>query len=315
MESKTTLRLPVIDFSKQELEWESVKGQVRQALEEYGAFEAFFDKTPDLKLRNSIFQAFEESFNLPLETKKLNVYKNLRSLGYVAPSPLIPFHESLAINEANNIEKVEHGFTNILWPEGKPSFSKTIQSFAEQLVKIDETVRRMILESFRLDKYMDEHLDSTTYVLRGFKYNIPETPEMKMVLPPHKDKNIMTILCQMNQVDGLEVQTKDGDWINAKFSSPDSFIVMIGESLQGWLNGRLSAPNHRVILTGNKERYSIGGFSSSKSDYLIKVPEELVDEEHPLLYKPFEFYKYLEYIRPEGRSWRVATLKDYCGVE
>ncbi|BFG24576.1 hypothetical protein CerSpe_108500 [Prunus speciosa] len=87
----------------------------------------------------------------------------------------------------------------------------------------------MILESLGLEKYLEEHLNSTDYLLRVMKYKAPQTNETKIGIPPHTDKNIVTILHQ-NQVDGLEVQTKDGKWINVKPSS-DSFIALIGESL------------------------------------------------------------------------------------
>ena len=87
----------------------------------------------------------------------------------------------------------------------------------------------MILESLGVEKYLDEHMDSTNYLLRVMKYKGPETTETKLGLTARTDKNIVTILYQ-NQVEGLELQTKDGEWINVQ-PSPDSFIVMIGDSL------------------------------------------------------------------------------------
>lgn len=86
----------------------------------------------------------------------------------------------------------------------------------------------MVLESLGMEKYLDEHMDSTNYLLRVMKYKGPQTTETKLGLNAHTDKNIVTILYQ-NQVDGLGVQTKDGQWINIK-CSPDSFIIMIGDS-------------------------------------------------------------------------------------
>lgn len=53
--------------------------------------------------------------------------------------------------------------------------SKTIQSYSEQLAELDKIVRRMILESFGLEKYMNEHMDSTDYLLRIMKYKGPQT--------------------------------------------------------------------------------------------------------------------------------------------
>lgn len=107
--------------------------------------------------------------------------------------------------------------------------SKTIQSFSEQLSELDQLIRKMVLESLGVEKYLEEHLNSTNYLLRVMKYKGPQTTETKLGLSSHTDKNIVTILYQ-NQVEGLEVLTKDGNWISYK-PSPGSFIAMIGDSL------------------------------------------------------------------------------------
>ena len=83
------------------------------------------------------------------------------------------------------------------------------------------------------------------------------------------------------------------------------------DSLQAWANGRLYSPKHRVMVTGNKARYSAGLFSIPKANYLIKAPEELVDQEHPLLFKPFD---YSEFILVAGRNPEPNALKIYCGI-
>lgn len=109
------------------------------------------------------------------------------------------------------------------------SGSQSVQAFSEQVSELDQMVRRMILESLGVEKYMEQHMVSTNYLLRVMKYKGPQTTETKLGLNAHTDKNIVTILYQ-NQVEGLEVQIKDGQWISVK-PSPDSFTVMIGDSL------------------------------------------------------------------------------------
>ncbi|GMI93851.1 hypothetical protein like AT1G52820 [Hibiscus trionum] len=314
MGSQTPLKLPVIDFSKPELkpgtsEWDSVKGQVRAALRDYGCFEATFDKIP-LDLREAMFGSLKELFDLPLQTKIRNV-SNKPYHGYVGQYPQIPLFESMGIDDANVAEKVE-ALTKSLWPQGNPSFSKTIHSFSEQLSEFDRIIRRMVLESFGLEKHMDEHMDSPNYLLRVMKYKGPESTETKLGLSSHTDKNIVTILYQ-NEVDGLEVQTKEGEWINLK-PSKNSFTVMIGESLYAWLNGRLHAPFHRVMMTGDKARYSAGLFSIPKGGYIIKAPDEVVDEEHPLLFKPFDHVEFLGFYYTAAGQKSESALKDFCGV-
>ncbi|KAL6285806.1 hypothetical protein ACE6H2_010196 [Prunus campanulata] len=278
MGSETPLRLPVIDFSNQSLtpgttEWNTVRAQVHNALEECGCFEALFTKVPS-HIRKSIFQSIEELLNLPLQTKLKNVSRKPYR-GYAGQSPMMPLYESMGIDGANVYEQVQ-SLANTF---------KTIQSFTEKVSELDQIIRRMILESLGLEKYLEEHLNSTDYLLRVMKYKAPQTNETKLGIPPHTDKNIVTILHQ-NQVDGLEVQSKDGKWINVKPSS-DSFIALIGESFHAWTNGRLHSPIHRVTMNGNEARYSTGLFSAPKEGYIIKAPDEVVDEEHPLLFKPY----------------------------
>ncbi|WMV35113.1 hypothetical protein MTR67_028498 [Solanum verrucosum] len=87
----------------------------------------------------------------------------------------------------------------------------------------------MVVESLGVEKYMDEHMNSINYRLRLMKYKEPQSDETKTGLHAHTDKNIVTILYQ-NQVKGLEILTKDGQWINVD-PTPDTFTVMIGDSL------------------------------------------------------------------------------------
>ncbi|XP_022777148.1 probable 2-oxoglutarate-dependent dioxygenase AOP1 [Durio zibethinus] len=314
MDSQTTLKLPVIDFTKPDLkpgtvEWDLLKGQVEQALQEYSCFDALFHKIP-LEIRDAIFGAMEELFDLPLQIKTRNV-SELPYHGYLGQHPLVPLFESIGIEHANIVEKVE-AQTSTFWPEGNTRFSKTIQSFSKQLSELDEMIRTMILEIFHLEKYIDEHMDSTGYLLRVMKYKGPKTTETQVGLKAHRDKNVVTILYQ-NEVHGLGVQRNDGEWIDVK-PSKDSFIVTIGESLHAWLNGRLKSTYHRVMISGDKTRYSLGLFSFPKGGYIIKVPEELVDEAHPLLYKPFDYAEFLKFCCTEDGQKAHSSLKVYCGV-
>lgn len=124
MGSETTLTLPIIDFSSKTMkpatpEWDTVRTQVRKALEEFGCFEAQFDKIP-LDIRREIFDALKELFDLPLQTKLRNVSRKPFH-GYVGQYPAVPLYESMGFDDANILEKVESS-TNIFWPQGNKKF-------------------------------------------------------------------------------------------------------------------------------------------------------------------------------------------------
>ena len=70
--------------------------------------------------KEAIFAALQELFDLPLQTKILNVSKKPYH-GYVGQYPMVPLFESMGIDDANVYENVE-SMTNIMWPHGNPSF-------------------------------------------------------------------------------------------------------------------------------------------------------------------------------------------------
>jgi len=91
-------------------------------------------------------------------------------------------------------------------------------------------------------------MNSTNYLLRVMKYKGPQTSDTKLGLSTHSDKNVVTILYQ-NQVEGLEVMTKDGKWISYKPSSSGSFLAMIGDSIHvSSINHSLSRTKYQLLI-------------------------------------------------------------------
>lgn len=54
--------------------------------------------------------------------------------------------------------------------------------------------------------------------------------------------------------------------------------------------------------------FSIGG-------KVIETQEELIDEEHPRLYKPFDHYEYLHFIGTKEALQSKCRIKAYCGID
>ncbi|KAG6425985.1 hypothetical protein SASPL_110198 [Salvia splendens] len=110
-----------------------------------------------------------------------------------------------------------------------------------------------------------------------------------------------------------EIISKDGKtWIPADPTSLDSIIVMVGTTLRAWTNGRLHDPFHRVVVSGDETRYTIGLVTVAKEGCVIKTPEELVNEDHPLLYKPFDYYKFINFTTTDAGRASPDPLKEYC---
>lgn len=111
--------------------------------------------------------------------------------------------------------------------------SEVLHSYAKKVADLDRMVSRMVFESYGVEKYHNSHIESLTYFLRFTKYGVNPNPkhnERDVVVGtlPHTDKNFITILHQ-NQINGLQVQLKDGKWISVDFP-PSSLVIMAGDA-------------------------------------------------------------------------------------
>lgn len=61
-----------------------------------------------------------------------------------------------------------------------------------------------------------------------------------------------------------------------------------------------------------EDRYSIALFTFKKG--IIEIPTELVDEQHPPRFKPFDHFKYLDFNVKDPTYFDERAMKLYCGV-
>ncbi|XP_020600074.1 probable 2-oxoglutarate-dependent dioxygenase AOP1.2 [Phalaenopsis equestris] len=179
-------------------------------------------------------------------------------------------------------------------------------------------IHRMILEGLGLEDHYDSHMKSLAYSIRFSNYYKNEFDNgTNLALPSHKDPNFVSIICP-HGVEGLEVEAAGatgGEWIRTT-NMTNSFIVLVGEAFKAWSNGRLHAPNHRVKLKNETERRYAVIFSTlpSATNDTVNAPEELIDEQHPLLFKAFKYYDYVKFRFSEEGEKADDALKAYCGA-
>ncbi|RDX85917.1 putative 2-oxoglutarate-dependent dioxygenase AOP1.2, partial [Mucuna pruriens] len=302
--------LPVVDFSNENMKpgtdtWLAACQVVRRGFEDYGCFLARFDKV-GAELLNSVFHAMEELFSLGMEIKRRKT-SDKPNHGYTGQVPASPLFESFAIDNPSNIEDCKK-FAGIMWPAGNDRF-ESVNEYTNLLQELDQIVKKMVFDSYGLDKLKCESfLESTNYAFRGYKYKIPGMDESNVGVDTHTDSTFITILHQ--RVDGLEVKLKDGEWFSVD-ASP-LFCVMAGDALMVWSSERIRACEHRVILKSKVTRYSFGLLSYSTK--MVQTTEDLVDEEHPVRYKPFDHYAYVGFRFTEEAVKCTSRIKAYCGI-
>ncbi|XP_059644765.1 probable 2-oxoglutarate-dependent dioxygenase AOP1 [Cornus florida] len=313
MGSLTVHKLPIIDFTKENLKpgtssWLTARHAVTHALEEYGCFIAIYDKISS-ELHDAVFRSLEQLFDLPTATKVQN--KSSKPLyGYVGQIPIIPLYESLGIDYPNTPQGIQ-SFTNVMWPHGNDAFSESLLSYSKVAAELEQLAVKMVFESYGVEKYYESYQSSANYLCRVMKYREPQPNETNKGFVSHTDKNFMTVLHQ-NQINGLEIKAKDGEFFGVDYL-PQSFVVMAGDAIMAWSNGRIQSPHHRVTMNGNAARYSLAQFSFMQGNK-VQTPEELVDEEHPLLFNPFDHLDFLKFYSEGNNRYLECPIRTYCGV-
>lgn len=105
----------------------------------------------------------------------------------------------------------------------------------------------------------DGHLDElfgTEQMSLGKFIRYPPTPAGQMGVNAHHDAGFLTVLAA-GETPGLEVQSPDGQWVPVPVVA-NSFVINLGEMLQGMTGNYYVATPHRVIT--DVERFSAGYF-------------------------------------------------------
>jgi len=110
--------------------------------------------------------------------------------------------------------------------------SESVNEYAKVLGEIDGVTMRMVFESYGVEmKKWESFMETTNYLLRSFKYRVAEKGENDVGIHSHIDMSVTSILHQLNNLDGLEVKLKNGEWLKLH-ASPSFFLVLAGDALQ-----------------------------------------------------------------------------------
>ncbi len=168
-------------------------------------------------------------------------------------------------------------------------FNKTGMEVYRQLEKTATYVLRALALYIGLDEnFFDPYVHNGNSILRPIHYPpIVGEPKGAVRAAAHGDINLITLLMGASAA-GLEVQTKDGEWIPVT-ALPEQLVVNVGDMLERLTNNKLRSTIHRVVNPPkedwDKPRYSIPFFTHPKSEMSLACLEECIDEEHPKAYE------------------------------
>ena len=239
-------------------------------------------------------QSMQDFFALPMETKQKYPYANETNLGYSMVG-----HENVDPTAPKDI-KESYNYNNTrmpdeLWPTELPTFKQSALdsiSIADKLTLRILSMFDVILNTGTTLVDAHKHMFNTTRILHYPAYTGPLL-DKQMRIGEHSDYGTITLLWQINDVPGLEVQDLEGTWHSVPYAD-DGVVVNIGDLLQRWTNDYFKSTKHRVVNTHiDQERFSMPHFVDPQPGTIVK---NLTKE--PDKYEPIESKEYL--------MWRLA---------
>ncbi|KAK6917244.1 Non-hem dioxygenase N-terminal domain [Dillenia turbinata] len=307
----TTLlpQIPIIDMQRllsgEAMDYELDK--LHCACKEWGFFQVINHEL-STSLIEKVKHEMQEFFKLPMEEKQK--YWQL-------PGDLEGFGQAFVVSDEQKLDWGDLFFIFTLPVHMRKSslFSSLPESFREAIHSYSIAVRDVamkILESMakalKMEmSYMRELFEEGHQSMRMNYYPPCPQPEKVIGLRPHSDAVGLTILLQVNEMEGLQVR-KDGVWVPIN-PLPNAFVVNIGDILEMVTNGAYRSIEHRATINPVKERLSIATFYSPKLDVEMGPAPSLIIPQNPALFKRIitgDYFKGLFARELHGKSYLDA---------
>ncbi|XP_058761420.1 protein SRG1-like [Vicia villosa] len=300
-------QVPVIDLSKLLSDDESELQNLDQACREWGFFQLINHGVSPSIVENMKI-GVEELFNLPKEEKK-----KLQQ----TPNDMQGFGQLFVVSDEQKLEWADLFYINTFPLESRhphlfPTIPKPFRDHLETYcLELKRTVVKIIGSMEKTLKIKtNEIVELFEDASQGMRMNYyPPCPQPENVigLNPHSDSGALTILLQVNEVEGLQIR-KDGMWIPIK-PLPNAFVINIGDMLEILTNGIYRSIEHRATINAKNERISIAAFNRPQMSKVIGPTPSLITAERPAMFNRIGVVDYLN-----GFMSRKLQGKSYLDV-
>ena len=191
--------------------------------------------------------------------------------------------------EAENSETLSETYPPNIKVGELPNFNPVGMQAYRMLEKTGVYVLRALALYIGIDEFFfDPWVKDGNSILRPIHYPpITEEPKGAVRAGAHGDINLITLLMGAS-TGGLQVQRKDGEWIDAT-PEEDELVINVGDMLERLTNNKLRSTIHRVVNppreSWSEPRYSIPFFMHPRGDMPLNCLEECMDAEHPKMYE------------------------------
>lgn len=289
--------IPIVDLSPltSEGDLDKMAKDINWALANTG-FMYIKNHGVDQELIDAAFKQGFDFFDLPIDQKMpLHISKSGVSLrGYTEafgentdPERTKDLKEVFDLGREAQNGEIRPFFGPNNWPEQLPDFGPTMTKYHNALMDLAKRLMGGIALSLGLEQtYFDPMMKEPVSIQRVLHYPPQEKiqDDSLIGIGAHSDYGCLTILAQ-DQVGGLQIMNRDGDWIEAP-PIPGTFIINIGDMMQRLTNDVYLANLHRVINASGRERYSMPFFFDVDYETEFKPLDKFVTPDNPRKYDP-----------------------------
>ncbi|KAI3453424.1 hypothetical protein Pfo_010087 [Paulownia fortunei] len=300
-----SLQIPVIDMSKlcneQSEGYDQELAKLHQASKHWGFFQLINHGAAEVIEEMKVVT--EEFFKLPLQEKMscAQIPNNIEGYGQAF---VVSEDQKLDWGDMLFLMSLPVSLRNMrFWPSTPPNFRPTLDNYSKEMQKI----ALRLLTWMAINLGIEPHKLTSAYedCNQGIRMNYypPCVHADKVIgLTPHSDATGLTLLVQINEVQGLQIR-KDGKWVPVEPIS-GAIIVNVGDILEIMSNGEYSSIEHRAVVNFEKERLSMAAFHSPNMTTNIGPLPDLVKTSGEK-YKKFSYQEYLRLViasKLDGKS-------------
>ncbi|KAJ4849962.1 hypothetical protein Tsubulata_004855 [Turnera subulata] len=232
-------------------------------------------------LLNKLKYEVEEFYRLPLEQKMKYKTRPGEAEGYgpiARPGTKLDWGDRLYM-----ISNPTHRRNPRLIPELPSSLRTCLESYLLEMQQLAMKLLGFMASALKMDMKEMEMFDDGLQSVRFTYYPPCPQPEKVVGLTPHSDPTGITILNQINGVDGLQIKRK-GSWFPVSLR-PDAFVVNVGDILEILSNGVYKSIEHRATVNSGKERISVAFFVNPKFEAEVGPAASLINSQNPPMFK------------------------------
>jgi isopenicillin N synthase-like dioxygenase len=275
--------IPLVDFSR----WQRGSVSERQAFTEevrdichHIGFLVLQRHGIDWSLVDNVFALSERFFALPdaqkaqIDKRESRHFRGWEAVGVELTNNRPDIREQIDLWSEHTARPLDvtPSYLRLLGPnlrvpdELVPGFQATMDAWFQTLGGLADELMQVLAMGLGLapdhfDRRFGAERMSLTKII-----HYPPTPPDQFGVNAHHDAGFLTILAP-GETPGLQIQNTNGDWI-ALEPSPETFVINLGEMLQGMSGNYFVATPHRVVA--RDERYSLGYFHGPSLDTTLE---------------------------------------------